>query len=131
MTELQDSIFTMIGEECDMLGIRSQFSYICKTKVLVYACPIKHFYQELICLNPVGLRELKSASVEKIKHFYKLLNDKKKCDNAVAEIESHKLADEKENKMKVNVQKLFPKADKPAMKNLMNILRNKEALGEP
>ena len=87
----------MIGEECDMIGMKSSFTYICKTKVLVYACKTQDFFQELICLNPVGLRELKAASIEKIKEFFKLIQNKRACDNAVGAIESHKLGTEKQN----------------------------------
>ena len=46
----------MIGEECELLGISSPFTYVCKSKVLVYSCKIEDFFREMVSLNPAGLR---------------------------------------------------------------------------
>lgn len=59
----------MIGEECDMLGIASPFTYICKTKVLAYVARTEDFFQEMIYLNPAGLRQLKASALRKVNEF--------------------------------------------------------------
>ena len=117
----------MIGEECELLGISSPFSYVCKSKVLVYSCKIEDFYREMVSLNPAGLRSLKLASSKKIKEFTKLIRYKKEWDSTVGAIESHRLVTEKHDKMEANVRSLFSVADKPIIKNLVNILTKKEA----
>ena len=42
----------MIGEECDLLGIASPYSYIVKSKTLAYQIKVDSFYKELLNLNP-------------------------------------------------------------------------------
>ena len=48
---LQERV-TMIGEECDLLGIASPYSYIVKSKTLAYQIKVDSFYKELLNLNP-------------------------------------------------------------------------------
>ena len=120
----------MIGEECGTLGIASPFTYVCKTKVFAYVAKVKDFYQEMICLNPVGLSELKFAASRKVKQFTKLVFEKRQWDKTVGEIESTKAATEKCTKMESNVRQQYPKADKPVVKNLVKILLSKKEAGD-
>lgn len=59
----------MIGEECDLLGICSPYTYIVKTTTLAYCIPVESFFKEMLNLNPMGLEELKQAASVKIKDF--------------------------------------------------------------
>ena len=57
-TSLQEKA-TMIGEECDLLGIASPFTYICKKRTLAFCIKVETFFQELLNLNPIGLDQLR------------------------------------------------------------------------
>ena len=59
----------MIGEECDLLGISSPYTYIVKQKTLAYTIKVESFYKELLNFNPMGLEELKIAAGLKLKEF--------------------------------------------------------------
>ena len=85
----------MIGEECDLLGIASPYTYIAKSKTLVYCISVEQLYKDLLNLNPIGLEELKIASSKKLKNFAKLTREKKEWNETVANVESIKRADEK------------------------------------
>lgn len=54
ISELQEKV-TMIGEECDLLGLASPYSYIVRSKTLAYTIKLETFYKELLQLNPLGL----------------------------------------------------------------------------
>ena len=56
-----------------------------------------------------------------------MIRYKKEWDSTVGAIESHRLVTEKHEKMEANVRSLFSMADKPIIKNLVNILTKKEA----
>jgi len=71
----------MIGEECDLLGIASPFTYIVKSKTLAYSTKIDKFYKEMLNLNPLGLQEIKLAAAEKLKEFNSIARDKKLWDS--------------------------------------------------
>lgn len=58
---------TMIGEECDLLGLASPYTYIVKKRTLMYTVPVESFFKELLNLNPMGLKELKLAAAQKLK----------------------------------------------------------------
>ncbi len=68
---------TMIGEECDLVGIKSPFSYITKTKTLAFRIKVESFMKELLRLNPNGLMQLKTAAAKKLNHFTQLVREKK------------------------------------------------------
>ena len=59
----------MIGEECDMLGIASPYSYIAVEETLVYICPHRSFFRGLQQQNPDGLVQLMERASEKIKRY--------------------------------------------------------------
>lgn len=59
----------MIGEECDLLGIASPYTYIVKSKTLCYVAKVETFYKLMLDLNPIGLEELKAGASKKLKEF--------------------------------------------------------------
>ena len=59
----------MIGEECDLLGMVSPYTYIVKAKTLAYTIKVETFYKELLHLTPLGLEELKAAAANKLKEI--------------------------------------------------------------
>ena len=71
----------MIGEECDLLGIASPYSYIATENTLVYQCPYKYFFKGLQQQNPDGLVQLMNLASEKIKRYDSLTKLKKRCDD--------------------------------------------------
>ena len=78
----------MIGEECDLLGLASPYSYIVKSKTLAYTIKLETFYKELLQLNPLGLEELKAAAAEKLKEFNLISRQKKQWDQTVRDVPS-------------------------------------------
>ena len=122
---------TIIGEECDLLGIASPYSYICKKRTLVYAIKVETFFKELLNLNPLGLEQLKQVAALKIREFNKIAKDKKVWDQEVNNIKSIKQANDKRAQVEAEVRKQFPAGDKPVIHNIMNIVKIKEGLGEP
>ena len=76
----------MIGEECDLLGIASPYSYIIKSKTLAYCIKVESFYKELLNLNPIGLEELKIAASNKLKEFNNIVREKKEWDETASKI---------------------------------------------
>jgi len=59
----------MIGEECDLLGIASPYTYIIKEKTLCFCTKVEVFFKDMLNLNPMGLDELKVAASAKLKEF--------------------------------------------------------------
>ena len=78
VSEPQERV-TMIGDECDLLGIASPYTYIVKSKTLCYCIKFEQFYKDMLNLNPVGLDELKIAASKKLKNFNMLTREKKEC----------------------------------------------------
>ena len=56
----------MIGEECDLLGIVSPYTYIVKKKTLCFVATVESFYKVMLDLNPLGLEDLKAAASAKL-----------------------------------------------------------------
>jgi len=86
----------MIGEECDLLGIASPYTYIAKERTLCYATKVETFYKSMLDVNPVGLEEIKTAASQKLKEFCQITRDKKEWDAEVANVESIKRSNEKQ-----------------------------------
>lgn len=59
-----------------------------------------------------------------------MLLEKRKQQRAVDNIESHRLAAEKNQKMESSVRSQYPVADKPVVKNLVKILMKRQENGE-
>ena len=59
----------MIGEECDLLGIASPYTYITKKKTLCFVAKADDFFKVMLEVNPRGLQKLKQASSMKLKEF--------------------------------------------------------------
>ena len=81
---------TMIGEECDLLGIVSPYTYIATKRTLVFATKVEKFYKEMLNLNPLGLQVIKKAAAMKLKEFNNIARLKKEWDNTVNNINSIK-----------------------------------------
>lgn len=79
---------TMIGEECDLLGIVSPYSYIVKSKTLAYTIKVETFYNKLLMLNPLGLEELKEQASKKLKEINQISRQKKEWDQVVGDVPS-------------------------------------------
>lgn len=62
----QDKV-TMIGEECDLLGMASPYTYIVSHKTLCYVTSVDSFYNMMIDLNPLGLEDLKADASRKLR----------------------------------------------------------------
>ena len=45
----------MIGEECDLLGLASPYTYIATKKTLCYVAKVESFFKLMLDLNPSGL----------------------------------------------------------------------------
>ena len=86
--ELQENVVTMIGEECDLLGLASPYSYIVKSKTLAYTIKVETFYSQLLQLNPLGLEELKTAASKKLKEINHIARQKKDWDKTVGDVAS-------------------------------------------
>ena len=78
----------MIGEECDLLGLASPYSYIVKSKTLAYTIKVETFYNQLLQLNPIGLEELKTAASKKLKEINHIARQKKDWDKTVGDVAS-------------------------------------------
>ena len=78
----------MIGEECDLLGIVSPYSYIVKSKTLAYTIKVETFYNKLLMLNPLGLEELKEQASKKLKEINQISRQKKEWDQVVGDVPS-------------------------------------------
>ena len=52
----------MIGDECDLLGLVSPYSYIATKKTLCYVAKPESLFKLMLDLNPSGLEELKQAA---------------------------------------------------------------------
>ena len=78
----------MIGEECDLLGIVSPYSYIVKSKTLAYTIKVETFYNKLLMLNPLGLEELKDQASKKLKEINQISRQKKEWDQVVGDVPS-------------------------------------------
>lgn len=74
----------MIGEECDLLGIASPYTYIVHKKTLCFVAQVDSFYKVMLDLNPLGLEDLKAAASCKLKEFCALTREKKEWDGEVA-----------------------------------------------
>ena len=61
--------FQIIGDECDLLGLASPYTYIAKETTLVYAVPVEPFYRGLLAQNPDGVASMKQNASAKIKRF--------------------------------------------------------------
>ena len=70
----------MIGEECDLLGIASPYSYITKKKTLCFVAKCEDFFKVMLDLNPAGLQELKLAASNKLKALCELTKKKRNQD---------------------------------------------------
>lgn len=44
-----------IGIECDLLKIKSPFSYIAAETVYAYEVPYEQFFKSMLELNPIGI----------------------------------------------------------------------------
>ena len=121
---------TMVGEECDLLGIVSPYTYIVKQKTLCYVCPVESFYKVMLDLNPLGLEDLKAAAASKLKEYCTLTREKKEWDSEVAQVPSIKCAEEKLESREAFARKNYPIGDKPVIQRIMNIIQNKQDLGE-
>ena len=120
----------MIGEECDLLGIASPYTYICKKKTLCYTSKVETFYKLMLDLNPLGLEELKKAASQKLKEFCQMTRDKKDYDKEVANVDSIKRSAEKQEQRETYAKKHYPMGDKPLIYQICNIIQNKKDLGE-
>ena len=115
ISDLQER-WTMIGEECDLLGMVSPYTYIVKAPTLVYTIKVEHFYKELLNVNPIGLEQIKRAAAQKLKEFNQIAREKKEWDNTVATtLQSVRLAREKRAGVEQNVRKQYPVGDKPVI----------------
>lgn len=45
----------MIGEECDLLGVVSPYTYIATKKTLCFVAKVENFFKVMLELNPKGL----------------------------------------------------------------------------
>lgn len=81
---------TMIGEECDLLGMASPYTYIAKQRTLVFVTKVEKFYKEMLNLNPVGLEHIKQAAAQKLKELNSVARQKKDWDRTVSNIKSIK-----------------------------------------
>ena len=129
ISEPQEKV-TMIGEECDLLGIASPYTYITKSKTLCYTIKVEQFFKDMLSLNPLGLEELKLAASKKLKNFNHLAKEKKEQDETVANFESIKRAEEKHQKRVANTIKHYPMGDKPIVQNITNIIQTNADLGQ-
>ena len=59
----------MIGEECDLLGIASPYTYITTKKTLCFVTKVDDFFELMLEVNPRGLQKLKQASSRKLQEY--------------------------------------------------------------
>lgn len=78
----------MIGEECDLLGIASPYSYIATKATLCFVAKVEDFFRIMLDLNPRGLQELKIAASAKLKEFGSTTRKKRGWDAEVGKVES-------------------------------------------
>ena len=121
----------MIGEECDLLGIASPYSYIVTEETMVYACPHQLFFKGLQQLNPDGLVQLMRLASQKIKRYGQLAKQKIRCDN-IAEngFSEVKAAKDKDEQNLAKVHQQFPAGDQNISNTLKNIIALKTQAGE-
>ena len=123
--------YKMIGEECDLLGMASPYSFIATEDTLMYACPHKSFFRGLQLQNPDGLLELRDMASEKLKRYDHLTRVKKRSDQmAENSFPDVKAAREKDDKNIAKVLKQFPSGDQNISNTLKNIITLKNQAGE-
>lgn len=120
----------MIGEECDLLGIASPYTYIVNQRTLVFVTKVDKFYKEMLNLNPLGLEEIKTAAALKLKEMNSMAREKKQWDSTVDNIKSIRQAQDIAVASENRVRKQYPTGDKPVVTNIMKIIQNKAAMGE-
>jgi len=115
--------YQIIGDECDLLGLASPYTYIAKEPTLVYAVPVEPFYRGLLAQNPEGVANMKQNASAKIKRFALLARRKLHCDTQVetgfADVKAAREKDEK-NLAKVHAQ--FPAGDQDISSTIKDII---------
>ena len=69
LKDIHDESTEFIGIECDLLGIKSPYSYIATKPVYAYEIEFESLFQGLMDLNPNGLVSLKTKAADKMKRF--------------------------------------------------------------
>lgn len=75
--------YSLIGDECDLLGIVSPYTYIAKERTLIYTCPVEQFYRNLLAQNPDGVRNMKEDASDKLKRYALLVRKRKYAETTV------------------------------------------------
>ena len=115
--------YPCIGEECDLLGITSPYTYIATEPTLVYAVPVEAFYRSLLAQNPDGVASMKQNASDKIKRFALLARQKAHCDDQVdTGFTDVKAAREKDGKDLAKVRKQFPAGDQNISRVIKSIV---------
>jgi hypothetical protein len=113
-----------VGIECDLLDIKSPFSYIASETVYAYEVPYEQFFKSMLDLNPRGIAQLKAKAAQKIKWLTSLCREKEARQAACEKTLEAVLGDVKrEAKLDTQVVKQFPMADKNVAFTLKRTIR--------
>ena len=111
VTDITNSSNT-IGEECDLLGIHSPFTYVAESTIIAYSLPLAHLFKLMIPYNPKGLVQLREKAAHKMNHYSALCHDKVEWDKTVNQKLEYIEAERRHNdSMLTKVHQQAPKAD--------------------